>query len=101
MATLWIREFKKIGGGAARLAPVAQEPAAAGQDFDFTTTAGASAAFSASTVIVRLISDADCFLAFGDDPTADEDTGFLLKADIAEYVGVYPGHKVSAVQPAA
>ena len=76
--------------------PVATNPGVAIQNITFTATAGASAAFNRSTKLIRVISDADCRIVFGTAPTAVT-TDMLLKAGSAEYFGVSPYLKISAV----
>jgi hypothetical protein len=76
--------------------PVATNPGVTIQNITFTATAGVSAAFDRNTKLVRVISDADCRILFGVSPTAVV-TDMLLKAGSAEYFGVTPYLKISAV----
>lgn len=95
MATLLIQEY-------ARLAPdvnshriqAGEEPAETSQSVTYTTSTQ-SAAFGASTKLIRVIADADVHLAFGTSPTATA-ASMRVTADTAEYFGVVPGHKVAA-----
>src|SRR5690606_19729860 len=97
MATLYITEFEALAldrvGGAA---PVAMEPALAHQAVTFTT-ATASDAFDARTRYVRIVSDADCFVSFGDDPEATANDEFIV-AGVPEWRGIRQGDgwKISA-----
>lgn len=76
--------------------PVAQHPGLAIQNITFTATHGASAAFNRNTKLIRVVSDADCRIVFGASPVAVT-TDMLVKAGSAEYFGVSPFIKVSAV----
>lgn len=96
MATLFITELKELGRGSdGGTVPVAPMPPATVQTVTFATAAQ-SAAFGGATRYVRLYSDADCCVRFGDNPTAVT-TDTPMAADTPEYFGVEPGHKVSAV----
>lgn len=103
MANIWISEFDKSGipyveGGGYLNVPIALEPVLAPQKVSFTT-ATQSAAFNAATKLIRMVSDADCHVAFGADPTADTDDEKLI-AGIPEWRAVTAGHKVSVVAAA-
>lgn len=103
MANIWISEFDLTGtqfdDNAGRLnVPVVAEPPTAAQNVTFTT-ATQSAAFNAATKLIRMVSDADCHVAFGADPTADTDDEKLI-AGIPEWRAVTAGHKVSIVSAA-
>lgn len=94
MAKAHIQEYRELSeDGFGYRVPVGKEPAAATQAVTYTT-ATQSAAFGSSTTFIRVIADADAYLAFGDNPTADND-GMYLPVDTAEYFGVVPGTKVS------
>ena len=58
------------------------------------TTSTASTAFPEGTVVIRVIADADVYLAFGASPTADAN-GIRVPADTVEYFGVLEGQKVA------
>lgn len=53
-----------------------------------------SAAFGDATQLIRVIADADVYLAFGANPTATAND-IRVPADSVEYFGVEPGQKVS------
>lgn len=55
-----------------------------------------SSAFDASTQIVRLAVEAQCYVSFGTDPTADANS-IMLPAGAVEYFGIPKGqsYKVS------
>jgi hypothetical protein len=63
------------------------------QSVTYTTTTQ-STAFSTSTNLIRVIADADVYLAFGDNPTATA-SDIRVPANTAEYFGVNPGDKVA------
>lgn len=93
MATLFISEYTGalIGGG-----QVAVEPSITDQIVAVSGSSTASAAFSPSTHLVRLLADASCSIAFGSSPTAAL-TSKLLPANVPEYFAVRPGHKVACI----
>jgi hypothetical protein len=72
------------------------EPAIADQAVDITGTSTQSAAFNASTRLVRLCADASCSIKFGVSPTATLTSKFLA-AGAAEYFIVTPGQKVAVI----
>ncbi len=57
-------------------------------------TAVSSTAFAEHTNLIRVIADADVYLLFGANPTADAGD-IRVPADTVEYFGVQPGEKVS------
>lgn len=99
MANLYITEFVAIPKdgpyGTSTPMPVGATPAIAEQKVAFTTTTQ-SAAFNAATRYVRVISDTNCHLAFGANPTATT-SSMRVVADVPEYFGVVAGQKVAAV----
>lgn len=58
------------------------------------TSSTQSAAFAATTSLIRVIADADVYLAFGENPTATA-VGVRVPADTVEYFSVQAGHKVA------
>lgn len=94
MAFLYIQEYEDLAQDrAGNHIPAGNEPAVASQRVTFTVAAQ-SAAFDGRTRFVRLIADADAFVAFGDNPTATA-SSMKINADTAEYFGVRPGIKLS------
>ncbi len=75
------------------VAQAVKEPAIAEQAVTFTT-ATQSSAFNAATKIVRVAADAQCYIAFGANPTATANSKLLPSFGV-EYFGVTPGDKVS------
>lgn len=63
-----------------------------------TASSAASAAFQASTVVVRLTPDRDCFVALGASPTASASTGHYLCEGVTEYFRVNPGERLAVVR---
>lgn len=92
MATLWITELATI---ATVDTPIAQLPPIAAQTVTFTTSTQ-SAALNEATRYVRIISDANCNISVGINPTATA-SNMRMTADIPEYFGVTPGHKIAVV----
>lgn len=56
-----------------------------------------STALSSETIIVRVVADVDCYLAFGANPTATNTDLFLAAGD-TEYFGVTPGSKIAVLR---
>ncbi len=69
---------------------------------------GASSVQSAESIVgsdrkrkrVRLFADADCFVAWGDNPTALQDgtDGMPMSAGAPEYVDIEGGHKIATIE---
>lgn len=98
MATLWIAEFP--GHRLGRTGhPVATLPPLKSQAITYTTTTQ-SAALLASTALVRLVSDGNCHIVVGPDPTATTDSGVRLTADAPEYFEVKPGDEIAVIAAA-
>lgn len=99
MAKLYISEYTTTGAFTNTSVPIAIEPSRVTQVVDFTSGATQSAAFDGKTNYVRLWSDTDCCVLFGNNPTADTDK-LPLAANTPEYFGV-PGpvgnQKISVV----
>jgi hypothetical protein len=88
MSNLSITEYESVGRDIqGSPLPAGQVPAVAIQNITFTTSATQSAAFNTKTVFIRVVSDVDCRLVFGTDPTADQ-TSTLLASGQAEYFGI-------------
>ncbi len=58
------------------------------------TTSVQSVAFADDTNVIRVIADADVYLAFGASPTADANS-IRVPADTVEYFAVQPGEEVA------
>lgn len=90
MAKLWITEFDALPQK-----PLGKLPPVAEQVLTFTTTTQ-STALNVNTNFVRVVSDADCHVAAGTNPTATTGSMKLLTG-VAEYFAVTAGHKIAAV----
>ena len=97
MSKLYIAEFgtqtSTIYG---QLLQLPKLPPVTGQVVTFTTSTQ-SAALNAETTYVRAISDADCHLEVGSNPTATTSSVIKLTAGVPEYFGVTAGHKIAAI----
>ena len=93
MATLHISEYKGMRQVEGGLANVGEEPSVDQTPVTFTT-ANSSAAFGAGTKVIRVISTANCNLAFGDAPAATANSKLMI-ANTVEYFGVNAGQKLS------
>lgn len=69
----------------------------ASQTRAFTGTSAQSAVMGDNTYVVRLTASADCFVAIGANPTATTSSTFL-PAGVVEYVEIFPGQRVAAIQ---
>ena len=97
MAFLYITEFNAIGGGANFNFPSAlQSGVIIDQQIGISGSASLSAAFNATTRLVRLHTDAICSIKFGSNPTAAT-TNARLALGSTEYFVVVPGQKVSVI----
>ena len=73
--------------------------AAASQQLAVGAASVQSAAFAARTSAVMLFADEDCFVTFGDDPTAlDDGSHMFLPANETRLVKVRGGEKLAAVR---
>jgi len=98
MASAWITEYDAFGirrdtGTGTLQAQMPLEPGTDQTPVTFTT-ATQSAAFAASTRFVRIITDADCHVLFGANPTATANHQKLI-AGVEYWRAVSAGDKVS------
>ena len=98
MALLDISEYPRMQTpNIGQAVPVGLEPALAFQQITFTT-ATASAAFGASTRLVRIVADGICRVRFSTAGTAvTAATGFRMNLGVPEYFNVSPGDKLSVI----
>lgn len=95
MAVMHITEFDTTGkDGKGATNQVGATPALTHQRKVFTSSTQ-SDTFSPQTNLIRIITDADAYVLFGSNPTADA-THMLIKASVPEYFGVRPGDKLAA-----
>ena len=66
------------------------------QNVAFTSASAQSANLAISTIIVRLAATQDCYVAFGNDPTAVVGS-MLIKAGEPDYFKSYPGEKIAVI----
>ena len=89
MATLYITEYDRLD--LSDVIPIVREPATAVQAIAFTTAA--TATFGASTTVVRIVSDANCHIAWdGNTATASYPRH---PADVVEWRMVTAGATLS------
>lgn len=67
------------------------------ENVSFTGTSAQSSVFSTNTFLIRLVSDVNCRVAFGNNPTATSSSA-LLVGGIPEYVKVTPGERLAVIQ---
>lgn len=98
MSKLYISEFENPGGAAGFPFPVASEfgNTTDQEPVDYSGGAAASAAFAATTTLVRIHTDAVCSIKFGTAPTATT-SNRRMAAGQTEYYFVRKNDKVSAV----
>lgn len=99
MAVLYIAEYGQMAvgynGGGAIAAPF-ESSLKAEQTVAIGGTTTQSSAFSDTTVLIRVHTDAICSIAIGSNPTAT--TGKKrMAAGTTEYFGVTPGHKIAVI----
>lgn len=97
MAKLYITEYAQIGTdtlGFPVLAPL--EPGTDQTPVDYSGGEAKSAAFAATTRLVRIHTDAICSILFGANPTATT-AKQRLAAGQTQFHAVTPGLKVSAI----
>lgn len=89
MANLYITEFKRMAEDArGRSIPVGELPAITGQVVTYTSSTN-SVPFHKQTRFLRLIADADAYIAVGSGTqTATANSALKLEADVAEYFGI-------------
>lgn len=98
MATLYITQFKSVGILPGREMQAAMVPPLAEQAMSFTVTT-ASNAFNVDAGLIRLHTDADCYIEFGTAPTATTSNGIKMIAGQTEYFSLkkpVDGLKVAA-----
>lgn len=96
MAKLFITEFKAMEN-ANDIGGVPQIAKLPGVDQVVTfTTSTQSTGFAYNTRFVRVLSDTDCHIAYGSNPTATT-SNLRVEAGSVEYFGVSPGDKIAAV----
>lgn len=91
---LYIREYRTISTIGPTIAQIAPEPGADQAPVDFTGGTASSAAFAATTRVVRVWCDVSCSVLFGAAPTASN-VNAPLGAGTPEYFAVIPGQLVS------
>lgn len=98
MSNLSVTEFQMLGRDLhGSPLPAGYAPPLTIQNVTFTATAGTSAAFAADTKFIRVVTDFDARIVFGESPTATS-SDMLMAAGQAEYFGVKPGDKISAIE---
>lgn len=98
MSKLYVTEFESPGGQAGFPFPVADEHGNTTEQtpIDYSGGHAESAAFAATTKLVRIHTDAICSVTFGKTPTATT-SHRRMAAGQTEYYFVRPADKVSAV----
>lgn len=95
-SSLYIREYRSIAIVNSSQAQLAPEPGTDQAPVSFAGGTAASAAFSSTTKVVRLICDAACSILFGPaGSTTAAATNSYLPANTAEYFAVQGGQIVS------
>ena len=73
-------------------------PAIASENVTITGTSAQSSALNSSTVLVRLVADASCYVQVGANPTAAAGDTYL-PSGVVEYFAIQPGagYKIAAI----
>ena len=88
MANLYITYFKRLGSDERGIpVPIGELPDDGGQKVTYTAST-ASAVIPKSARFVRLLADADAYIAYGTAPVATANSALKLEADVAEYFGL-------------
>jgi hypothetical protein len=96
MAILYVTEYQALADDARDLPmPIPGEPSVADQTVTFTTST-ASNAFNELTTYVRVLSDADAHVKFGETPVATTSHQWIA-ANTEYFRAVKQGQKVAAV----
>lgn len=97
---LYIREYVTFGFNsplAGGTPPIATEPGTDQSPVDFSGGVISSAAFAATTHLVRIVCDVQCSVLFGASPQTAATSNAPLAAFVPEYFGVTPGQIVSVI----
>lgn len=97
MAVLNIAQFRGAMIQSGVMTPVYRAPEIATANLTFTSTSAASAEFDASTGVVRLTSDADCWVTFGTAPVATTSKIKLMSGVPTDFWLDRAGLKVAAI----
>lgn len=90
MANLYITYFKKLGeDDRGNVVPIGELPDEGGQRVVYTVSTQ-SGLIPKYARFVRLLADADAYIALGTSPTATAQSNLKLEADVAEYFGLNP-----------
>ena len=90
MANLYIRYYKRMGRDEqGEMVPVGEEPAEGGQKVTYSS-ANSSGVFPNYVRFIRMVADADAYIAFGASPIATANESLKLEADVAEYFALNP-----------
>lgn len=95
MAKLYIREYSDVAQTVRGAAPVGKEPGTDQAPLTINTEVK-SAAFAATTVMIRVHVDAICSILIDSAPTATTSSA-RMAANQTEYFGVTAGHKLSVI----
>ena len=72
------------------------------QKVDHIVTSAQSAAFAASTKVIRVVCTTNAWITFGANPTAAKDaTSLFIAANVPEFFGVTPGEKLAVIRDAS
>tara|TARA_R110000751_G_scaffold40814_5_gene96356 strand:+ start:6060 stop:6359 length:300 start_codon:yes stop_codon:yes gene_type:complete len=97
MTTLFIQEYTNLANdGHGQIVQAGKEPAVASQVVTFTGTT-ASAAFAASTRLVRISATGNCHLKFGATAPTALTSHMKMMANVPEYFGVSGASFVAAI----
>lgn len=96
-ASCYIREYQALGGAQI---PIAQEPGVDQTPISLAGGAVSSAAFAATTHVIRLVCGASASYLVGSSPSATT-ANSVIPALLPEYFGVTPGQVVSIISNAS
>lgn len=101
MSTLYVTEFTQVGSSGHSsnhyLAAPSADSINAYQAIAIGTASAPSAATNAKTKFVKLISDTNCWLAYGAAGIVATHSNDYLPAGVVYYVGISPGTVIAAI----
>jgi hypothetical protein len=102
MSTCYIREYIGVAAvgrfsTASAAVPIAQEPGTDQSVITISGTHAESAAFAATTRLIRVHTDTICSIIISAAGTAATTGGARMAANQTEYFGVSPGMKLSVI----
>lgn len=97
MAKISITKFADVSKTSNGSLLCATTPFISTEDFTASSVSAQSSEFESNTLFVRVVSDTDVRVVFGNNPTATT-SSMPIKAGLPEYFGVSAGLKMAAIE---